>query len=116
MKAKEFVNFVNQSIAPESGLRHRIDEIHSTIGEDAQILERSEQLNEEAMYRIYESRDASLLDSEEPEDMDILAEAEAFIRRLQRYNPEYFAKIVTTPDGVRSSKESPQIKGTFAFC
>lgn len=97
-------------------VRHRIDEIHSTIGEDAKILERSEQLNEEAMYRIYESRDASLLDPEEPEDMDILAEAEAFIRRLQRDNAEYFAKIVATPDGVRSSKESPEIKSTFAFC
>lgn len=48
--------------------------------------------------------------------LDILAEAEAFIRRLQRDNPEYFAKIVATPDGVRSSKESPEIKGTFAFC
>lgn len=97
-------------------VRHRIDEIHSTIGEDAQILERTEQLNEEAMYRIYESRDASILDPEEPEDIDILAEAEAFIRRLQGDNPEYFAKIVATPDGVRSSKESPETTGTFAFC
>ena len=43
-------------------VRHRIDEIHSTIAEDAKILECSEQLNEEAMYRIYESRDASIKD------------------------------------------------------
>jgi len=107
---------LDKTLGLHDRVRHRIDEIHSTIGEDAQILERTEQLNEEAMYRIYESRDASILDPEEPEDIDVLAEAEAFIRKLQKGNPEYFAKIVGTPDGVRSSKESQEVKGTFAFC
>jgi len=97
-------------------VRHRIDEIHNTIGEDAKILEPSEQLNEEAMYRIYEGRDASILDPEQPEDMDVLAEAEAFIRKLQKENPEYFAKITSMPDGIRSGRESLETKGTFAFC
>ena len=107
---------LDEGLGLEDRVRHRIDEIHSTIGEDAQILERTEQLNEDAMYRIYESRDASILDPEESEDIDVLAEAEAFIRKLQKDNPEYFAKIVSIPDGVRSSKESPEKKGTFAFC
>jgi hypothetical protein len=36
-------------------LKNRIQEIHDTIGEDAAILDPSEQLNEQAMYAIYET-------------------------------------------------------------
>ena len=37
-------------------LRNRIQEIHDTIGEDAAILDEGEQLNESAMYAIYEKK------------------------------------------------------------
>jgi hypothetical protein len=35
-------------------VNNRIQEIHDTIGEDSAILVRTEKLNEEAMYAIYE--------------------------------------------------------------
>jgi superfamily II DNA/RNA helicase len=37
-------------------LRERIQEIHDTIGEDSAILDRTEQLNSEAMYAIYDKK------------------------------------------------------------
>jgi len=107
---------LEKNLGLQEKVRERIAEIHNTIGEDAHILERTEHLNEEAMYAIYVGKDDSILDQEEPEDMDILAEAEAFIRRLQKDNPEYFAKIATMPDGMRSGRDSPDFKGAFVFC
>ncbi|MEW6033626.1 MAG: helicase-related protein [Chloroflexota bacterium] len=107
---------LEKNLGLQEKVRQRIAEIHNTIGEDAQILERNEQLNAEAMYAIYVAKDESLLDQEAPEDMDILAEAEAFIRNLQKDNPEYFAKIAAMPDGVRSGRDSPAFRGAFVFC
>ena len=37
-------------------LHNRIQEIHETIGEDAKILDQTEELNEEAMYAIYDAK------------------------------------------------------------
>ena len=41
-------------------LQNRIQEIHDTIGEDSRILDTTEQLNEDAMYAIYEQDSAQL--------------------------------------------------------
>ena len=41
-------------------LHNRIQEIHDTIGEDSEILDRTEKLNEEAMYAIYEKKGGQL--------------------------------------------------------
>jgi len=49
-------------------LRQRINEIHTSIGEDAPILEPDEQLNEEAMYAIYEGDGKALESFEEAEE------------------------------------------------
>src|SRR4030042_3643315 len=50
-------------------LHNRIQEIHDTIGEDSAILDRTEQLNEKAMYAIYEQKGGqlSLFEDEEEE-------------------------------------------------
>src|SRR5207302_1101880 len=45
---------LDQNLGLRQTLHNRIQEIHDTIGEDSAILDHTEQLNEEAMYAIYE--------------------------------------------------------------
>jgi len=91
-------------------IARRIQEIHETIGEDAKILDKSEQLNEEAMYAIYERKDSAALDDFEAkydifgQELFGLGEAEELIRQIKQDNPDYFEYIKNLPDGVRSAK------------
>jgi Helicase conserved C-terminal domain len=89
-------------------LRERIDEIHGSIGEDAPILEPDEQLNEKAMYAIYEGDGKALESFEEAEeDYDSLGiqAAEDFIRRLDREQPEFLAQIKRLPNALRTGRK-----------
>lgn len=97
-------------------LRNRIQEIHDTIGEDSAILDRSEHLNEEAMYAIYEKKSGqlSLFGDEEEEFMD-LNEAEEILRQLQKEDPGEYERIANLRDGIRTAKQSNQ-KGLYMFC
>jgi len=97
-------------------LQNRIQEIHDTIGEDAAILDSSEQLNEEALYAIYETQGEQLSLFEDAED-DLLDlnEAEEIIRQLRRENPAEFERIASMPDGVRSAMRCAT-KGMYVFC
>ena len=97
-------------------LENRIQEIHDTIGEDAAILDESEQLNEQAMYAIYESRGGQLsLFEEEVRDLVDLNEAEEMLRQLKSENPEEFRRISELRDGIRAAKAS-DFKGHYVFC
>jgi superfamily II DNA/RNA helicase len=97
-------------------LEHRIQEIHDTIGEDAAILDPSEQLNEQTMYAIYESRGGQLsLFEEDANDLVDLNEAEEMLRHLRSENPQEFQRISELRDGIRSSKEA-DFKGRYVFC
>lgn len=99
----------------------RIEEIHKTIGEDRKILEKSERLNKEAMYAIYERKDSAALDKYEAEydpfgqELFGLGEAEELIRQIQRENPEYFEYIKDLPDGIRSARRNPN-RLNYIFC
>jgi hypothetical protein len=99
-------------------LRSRIKEIHDSIGEDAAILDRSERLNEQAMYAIYE-RKGERLDELDPVETDRefldLNEAEEILRRLQKDNPAEFERIKNLSNGIRSAKLGDR-SGTFVFC
>lgn len=98
-------------------LQSRIAEIHETIGEDAAILDKSEQVNEDAMYAIYEGKAGQLAlfpEDDEGELVD-LNEAEEFLRNLARDNPEEFRRITELRDGIRSAKASPAGR-LFVFC
>ncbi|HVX30217.1 MAG TPA: helicase-related protein, partial [Nitrolancea sp.] len=99
-------------------LSQRIREIHETIGEDAAILDRSEQLNPEAMYAIYEGsgRQLSLFEEDElePEYVD-LNEAEEALRRLRIDDPDEFQRIADLRDGIRAGMRSTTV-GRFVFC
>src|SRR5208282_2865816 len=112
---------------PETGLdRHldlkaklhrRIQEIHDTIGEDSEILDRTEQLNADAMYAIYEQKHGgqlSLFEDEEDEFLD-LNEAEEILRQLRKENPAEYERIADLRDGIRAAKTAT-LKGQFVFC
>lgn len=97
-------------------LENRIREIHDTIGEDAAILDPSEQLNQQAMYAIYEGRGPQLsLFEEDVRDLVDLNEAEEMLRHLRSENPQEFQRILEMRDGIRSSKEA-DFKGRYVFC
>ena len=107
---------VEQQLGLQERLAQRIQDIHNTIGEDSYILSRSEQLNEEAMYAIYQG-DAAVLDQQEGDDEPFsLLEAETIIRQLRDNDPDRFERIRTMPDGVRSSRASLDQPGTFVLC
>ena len=96
-------------------LRSRIQEIHDTIGEDAAILDESEQLNENAMYAIYEGQGDQLsLFDDDTELMD-LNEAEELLRQLRRDNPGEFERVANLRDGIRAAMPRGS-KGTYLFC
>ena len=99
-------------------LKRRIEEIHETIGEDAAILDRSERLNPDAMYAIYDGRTGQLSLFEDDDDergyVD-LNEAEESLRRLRQDDPEEFKRIAELRDGIRAGVERPN-KGRFVFC
>jgi len=99
-------------------LAKRISEIHDTIGEDAAILDKTEQINEEAMFCIYESQgdQLSFFEDEEGDFVDI-NEAEELLRSLQSDDPEEFERIANLRDGIRSSRASfSGGGGRFVFC
>lgn len=97
-------------------LHNRIQEIHDTIGEDAYILDRTERLNEEALYAIYEKKGAELSKFEdEDEPLLDLNEAEEILRQLRSENPAEYQRIANLRDGIRSAKPSGS-PGLYVFC
>ena len=98
-------------------LQFRIQEIHDTIGEDAAILDNSEQLNEAAMYAIYEGEgeQLSLFEQEDDKKTIDLNEAEEILRQLQRENPEEYERIANLRDGIRTAIPKGS-EGTYLFC
>ncbi len=96
-------------------LHNRIQEIHNTIGEDSAILDGTEQLNEEAMYAIYEKKGGQLSLFEEDEEFLDLNEAEEIMRQLRKEDPAEYERIARLQDGIRSAKYSGQ-RGIYVFC
>ncbi|MBW4666695.1 MAG: helicase [Cyanomargarita calcarea GSE-NOS-MK-12-04C] len=108
---------IERNLGLKQKLKNRIQEIHDTIGEDAAILDKTEQLNEEAMYAIYEQngKQLSLFDIEDEDNFLDLNEAEEILRKLQKEDPGEFERIANLPHGIRTAKFSMQ-KGTYVFC
>ncbi|MBN2562804.1 MAG: helicase [Phycisphaerae bacterium] len=100
-------------------LERRIQEIHDTIGEDSEILDRTEKLNPEAMYAIYETRGSApvqldLWGGADDEFLD-LNEAEEILRQLRKDNPAEYERIAGLRDGIRTARPSLQ-RGLYVFC
>jgi superfamily II DNA/RNA helicase/HKD family nuclease len=107
---------IERNLGLRQKLKNRIQEIHDTIGEDSAILDRSEQVNEEAMYAIYEKKSGqlSLFEEEEEEFLD-LNEAEEILRQLRKESPAEYERIANLRDGIRTVKPS-SAKGLYVFC
>jgi superfamily II DNA or RNA helicase len=107
---------IERNLGLHEKLHNRIQEIHDTIGEDSAILDPTEQLNEEAMYAIYEKRGGQLglFEDEEETALD-LNEAEEILRQLRRENPAEYDRIASLRDGIRTAKPSND-KGLYVFC
>jgi len=109
---------LDRNLGLRQKLHHRIQEIHDTIGEDAAILDRSEQLNEDAMYAIYERKgdQLALLEDEAAEEEFVdVNEAEELLRQLRAQDPGEFERIAALRDGIRTGMLSDS-KGIFVFC
>jgi len=109
---------IERNLGLRQRLHNRIQEIHDTIGEDAAILDRTEQLNEEAMYAIYEQKgkNLSLFEDDEQENLVDLNEAEEILRQLRKERPEEYDRIANMRDGIRSGMASNARKGLYVFC
>jgi len=107
---------IERNLGLREKLRRRIQEIHDTIGEDSAILDCTEQLNEEAMYCIYEKKAGELcmFEDDEAEFID-LNEAEEILRQLRNENHREYERIAQLRDGIRCAKPSPNA-GQFVFC
>ncbi len=110
---------LDKNLGLREKLHNRIQEIHDTIGEDSEILDRTEKLNPEAMYAIYETRggDPVQLDlwgGADDEFLD-LNEAEEILRQLRKDNPAEYDRIAGLRDGIRTARQSLQ-RGLYVFC
>jgi superfamily II DNA or RNA helicase len=105
---------IDKSLGLTTVLSHRIAEIHESIGEDAAILDKSEHINEKAMYAIYQEGKTGP-DEDPDEDFIDLNEAEEFFRNLSREAPAELERIRNLRDGIRSA-HSASLNGTYVFC
>jgi len=98
-------------------LRRRISEINESIGEDTAILDKDEQVNDEAMYCIYEKKgdQLSLFEDEEGDYID-LNEAEEMLRSLWKDDPNEFNRIANLRDGIRAARAVLSSQGRYVFC
>lgn len=105
---------IDRNLGLKEKLHRRIREIHETIGEDAAILDQTEQINEAAMFAIYENKEAMSAFEEEETAMG-LHEAEQTLRQLRENDPKEYERIANLRDGIRAGKQSMQ-KGLFVLC
>ena len=96
-------------------LTRRIQEIHDTIGEDAAILDPTEQLNEDAMYTIYAQGEIGRYEEDDVDEYVDLNEAEEIIRQVREDQPELYQRIAGLRDGIRCGRQALQ-PGSFVFC
>ncbi|NLB60719.1 MAG: helicase, partial [Lentisphaerae bacterium] len=110
---------LDKNLGLRKKLHNRIQEIHDTIGEDSEILDRTETLNPDAMYAIYETRGAGsaqfdLWGGGNDEFLD-LNEAEEILRQLRNDNPTEYQRIASLRDGIRTARSSLK-SGMYVFC
>ncbi len=105
---------LEKNLGLQEKLQNRINEIHTTIGEDAAILDPSERINEEAMYAIYERKGGNLEHYGETDAFMDLTEAEEMFRQMSSEKPEEFERIRNLRDGIRTARTTRE-KGFFVM-
>lgn len=107
---------IERNLGLQETLRNRIQEIHDTIGEDAAILDNTEQINEEAMYAIYDEDNAQLNLFEDSQETGMsFIEAEEILRQIKRQDPEEYERITNLRDGIRTGIPA-DTKGSYILC
>ncbi|MGH7962750.1 MAG: helicase-related protein, partial [Candidatus Binatia bacterium] len=106
---------IERILGLRQALHNRIQEIHDTVGEDSAILDRTEQLNEEAMYAIYEKKGGQLSLFEDEEEFVDLNEAEEILWQLRKEDPGEYERIASLRDGIRTAKPATS-QGLYVFC
>jgi len=98
-------------------VHRRIQDIHDTIGEDAKILDESEQLNEDEMYAIYEKDNKQLALFEESREKENINfnEAEEELRKIRESDPNKYKEISSLRDGIRCAVDR-EGKNHYVFC
>lgn len=96
-------------------LSRRIQEIHQTLGEDSAVLDPEEQINEQAVYAIYDQKDMTEYEETGEDELVDLDEAEEIIRQLQRDDPDLFDKITKLRNGIRCARHSQDGGQFFVF-
>jgi len=98
-------------------VHRRIQDIHDTIGEDAKILDESEQLNEQEMYAIYEKDNKQLALFEEKREKENINfnEAEEELRKIREGDPNKYREISSLRDGIRCAVDTDG-KDHYVFC
>lgn len=96
-------------------LRARIQEIHDTIGEDAAILDPTEELNEDAFYTIYTQGNVDRHEEDGEDAFVDMNEALETVRQLKEDAPDLYRRITDLRDGVRCGYRQGQA-GTVVLC
>jgi len=98
----------------QSKLANRIAEFNAILGMDAQVLDKKEQVNSEAVYAIYEERSGRHLGRFEVGEAEIfgvsLTEAEEFFRDLREREPAEYDRIRNLRDGIRTARHGGERK------
>jgi superfamily II DNA/RNA helicase len=115
---------VEEDLHLNERVRERIKDIHSYMGEDSAILERSEEVGQIDAYATPKEREKAFVEiyvegniPDDPLDKALYSarhDLETIFRDLRRNNPEEYKRIKNMPRGVRSATPSPK-NGTYVF-
>ena len=93
---------VDEELELTDRLTNRIQAFHDAIGLDNNLLSESEQLNQNAMYRIYGEKELPEID-DGFDELSVNQRAISLLQRIQDEDEELWRTIQNLPDGIRSA-------------
>ena len=98
---------VDAGIALTERLNNRIQIFHDLIGLDSRLLSKTERLNNDDMYRIYEGKQLPELD-DGLDEVTASQRAHTLLQRIQENDSNLWQTITDLPDGIRSALQVRQ--------
>lgn len=105
---------MEKDIHLEQQVDQKINNIQKIIGEEYEILKKTEQINMNDIYAIYKG-DESILDREDGNPLEP-SKFEKILRDIQINNPEFWTDFKKIPDGIRSSDGARMGGKLFLAC
>ncbi len=93
---------VDKELELTDRLSNRIQAFHDAIGLDNKLLSETEQLNQNAMYRIYGEKELPDID-DGFDELSVNQRAISLLQRIQEEDEELWNTIQNLPDGIRSA-------------